>query len=99
MDIRRRFLSFRHNTGFFRDFGLTKNRFYKVFSIFPAVILFCFGLSTAPCEGKEKGINIDMDAGYELYDQVLQKYVKDGKVDYLTLRGSPEELGEYLSWL
>lgn len=62
------------------------------------VAVFYLGLSASQGQGGDtKGAKIDI--GYELYDRILQKYVKDGKVDYLALRGSPEELGEYLSWL
>lgn len=63
-------------------------------------LVFYFWSSTASCEGQETGLKgVDMDTGYELYDKVLQKYVKDGKVDYLALRDSHEELDKYLSWL
>ncbi|MFQ5863094.1 MAG: DUF547 domain-containing protein [Candidatus Brocadiales bacterium] len=77
-----------------------KNLLYKVFFNSLAVILFHFGPPTMPCNGQETGLKkADMDTGYELYDRVLQNYVKDGKVAYLALRDSPEELDKYLSWL
>lgn len=63
-------------------------------------LVFYFWSLTAPCEGQETGLKgVNMDVGYELYGQVLQKYVKDGTVAYLALRASPEELDKYLSWL
>lgn len=75
---------------------------YTVSFVFLAFILSSLGPYTARCGAQEtdaKGAYVDMNTGYELYDRVLHNYVKDGKVAYLTLRDSPEELNRYLSWL
>ncbi|MEE9487542.1 MAG: DUF547 domain-containing protein [Candidatus Brocadiales bacterium] len=82
-----------------------KNTHYnaRVFSVFLAVYFSFFGLVAARCTGKETGLGapdeVYVDAGYELYDRVLSDYVKDGDVDYLMLRESPEGLDKYLLWL
>lgn len=72
----------------------------RVLALFLTTSLFYCWPSTLYGEGREAGLRgVEMDIGYKLYDQVLQRYVNEGKVDYLALRDSHEELDRYLSWL
>lgn len=78
-----------------------KDHILKALSIVLIGILLHLSPPITPCDGQEErgAKRVDMDIGYDLYDQLLQKHVKNGKVDYLALRASPGELDEYLSWL
>lgn len=78
-----------------------KDHVLKALYIFLIGILLHLSPPITPCDGQEErgAKRVDMDIGYDLYDQLLQKHVKNGKVDYLALKTSPGELDEYLSWL